>query len=491
MLGPFLRGGRDPAALIEARRHRLAHDPHAGRPADGAPASPRARTVDAAAWGPGACLGCWTRVPSLLGFEDDPTGLPGPASCRDPRWPAGAAMRIAGGCRAACAWSRRMVIAVLEQKVTGVQSRRGLGGPARRGRRRRTRADPAAHARLPRDRPTAPGARRGSGTDGGWRRRSRRRSCGVAGAAAGWSSARSCPASRHARRLCASLDGVGPWTVAETSQRALGDADAVSFGDYPPGRARSCYAFTGRTGRDGRADGRALLEPFAGHRYRVQRLVELAGITRPARGPRMTIADHRRSLAVSAMGQRWVRNPRGRRGARRLGPARAPGGRWPPRRAAAIAARQVERRAHGVGAEHRRRDPRGPPAVGGQGDHEVLHGGPAGDHEQVALVASACLVGIVVRGHAARSTNGRTTAGAVRSRSPRRTRRATDSSSWPSMRREVGRPPAPASRRARAARTCRVAEHDEAPGLAVVRCGRGDRRGDGGLDRRRRGPARR
>ncbi len=53
------------------------------------------------------------------------------------------------------------------------------------------------------------------------------------------------------------------------------------------------FAFTGRT--DGTDERMAeLLEPFAGHRYRVQRLVELAGITKPARGPRMTIADHRR-----------------------------------------------------------------------------------------------------------------------------------------------------------------------------------------------------
>ena len=36
-----------------------------------------------------------------------------------------------------------------------------------------------------------------------------------------------------------------------------------------------------------------LLEPFAGHRHRVQRLIETSGITKPARGPRASITDHR------------------------------------------------------------------------------------------------------------------------------------------------------------------------------------------------------
>jgi hypothetical protein len=36
----------------------------------------------------------------------------------------------------------------------------------------------------------------------------------------------------------------------------------------------------------------ALLEPWAGHRHRVQRLVELAGITVPRRGERMAPRTH-------------------------------------------------------------------------------------------------------------------------------------------------------------------------------------------------------
>jgi len=35
-----------------------------------------------------------------------------------------------------------------------------------------------------------------------------------------------------------------------------------------------------------------LLQPYAGHRYRVQRLLELSGISHPRRGPRMSLRTH-------------------------------------------------------------------------------------------------------------------------------------------------------------------------------------------------------
>jgi 3-methyladenine DNA glycosylase/8-oxoguanine DNA glycosylase len=96
----------------------------------------------------------------------------------------------------------------------------------------------------------------------------------------------------QARLRLGAFHGIGPWTIAEVAQRALGDADAVSFGDYHLAN-HVVYAFTGgMRGTDEEMAG--LLQPFAGHRYRVQRIVELSGVARPARGPRMTIADHRR-----------------------------------------------------------------------------------------------------------------------------------------------------------------------------------------------------
>ena len=63
----------------------------------------------------------------------------------------------------------------------------------------------------------------------------------------------------------------------------------MSFGDYHVAQDIG-YALTGERLDDaGLAD---LLEPFRGHRYRVQRLVELAGIGAPRRGPRMAPRKH-------------------------------------------------------------------------------------------------------------------------------------------------------------------------------------------------------
>jgi hypothetical protein len=36
-----------------------------------------------------------------------------------------------------------------------------------------------------------------------------------------------------------------------------------------------------------------LLAPYAGHRYRVSRLIELGGSAPPRRGPRMSVRDYR------------------------------------------------------------------------------------------------------------------------------------------------------------------------------------------------------
>lgn len=92
-----------------------------------------------------------------------------------------------------------------------------------------------------------------------------------------------------ARARMQALPGVGVWTSAEVAQRALGDADAVSFGDYHVAK-NITWALVGEArGDDVLAE---LLEPYAGHRYRVQRLLELAGFRRPRRGPRMAPRTH-------------------------------------------------------------------------------------------------------------------------------------------------------------------------------------------------------
>jgi len=92
-----------------------------------------------------------------------------------------------------------------------------------------------------------------------------------------------------AERMLRSVPGVGVWAAAEVRQRAHGDANAVSFGDYHI-PASIGHALIGRPVNDDELA--ELLEPYAPHRYRVQRLVELAGIHAPRHGPRMAPRRH-------------------------------------------------------------------------------------------------------------------------------------------------------------------------------------------------------
>ena len=94
----------------------------------------------------------------------------------------------------------------------------------------------------------------------------------------------------EADRRLRSLPGIGPWTSAEVRQRATGDADAVSVGDYHLPRAVG-WTLAGRITDD--AGMLELLAPYAGHRYRVARLIELGGRLPPRRGPRMPVRDYR------------------------------------------------------------------------------------------------------------------------------------------------------------------------------------------------------
>jgi endonuclease III len=94
----------------------------------------------------------------------------------------------------------------------------------------------------------------------------------------------------EADRRLRSLPGIGPWTSAEVRQRAVGDADAVSVGDY---HLPSVVGWTlaGRVTDD--AGMLELLGPYAGHRYRVTRLIELGGSAPPRRGPHLAVRDYR------------------------------------------------------------------------------------------------------------------------------------------------------------------------------------------------------
>lgn len=75
--------------------------------------------------------------------------------------------------------------------------------------------------------------------------------------------------------------------MAEVARIALGDADAVSVGDYHVPHLVS-WALAGEPrGSDERM--LELLEPFRPHRGRVQRLLLASQIRPPAFGPRMDV----------------------------------------------------------------------------------------------------------------------------------------------------------------------------------------------------------
>ena len=96
------------------------------------------------------------------------------------------------------------------------------------------------------------------------------------------------PGDEVERRLT-SLPGIGVWTAAEVRQRAHGDADAVSFGDYHVAKDVG-WAVAGRDFDD--ADLAEFLEPWRPHRGRVPALVALTAGRRPRHGARMAPRTH-------------------------------------------------------------------------------------------------------------------------------------------------------------------------------------------------------
>jgi 3-methyladenine DNA glycosylase/8-oxoguanine DNA glycosylase len=232
------------------------------------------------AWGPGAE---WAlhRLPRMLGADDDPAGFVPPpvldsAWRRHRHWRLGATDLV----------MESLVPSIIEQKVTGQEAFaafrrlvRRYGEPAP-GPTPDLWVQPDAATlrmvpswewlRLP--------------VDGG-------RSRPVVAAARVAESLERAGATSHAEfdRRVRSLPGTGVWTSAEVRSRALGDADAVSFGDYHV-PADIGWALAGEVVDD--AALAELLEPYRPHRHRVQQLVSAARLGRPRRGPRMAPRTH-------------------------------------------------------------------------------------------------------------------------------------------------------------------------------------------------------
>ena len=237
--------------------------------------------VDARAWGPGAE---WLldSVPALLGDGDDPSGFePVHAPVAD-AWRRFAHWRVP---RSGLVFDA-LAPAVIEQKVTGQEAFAGYRMLVRRF---------GTPAPGPFEGVWAPPTARAWGSIPSWawlRAHVDGARSGTLVRAAGYAG-RLDEGARlplgEARRRLRALPGVGVWTLAEVAQRALGDADAVSFGDYHVAKDIG-WALTGSAVDDG---GLAeLLEPYSGHRYRVQHLLGLAGHRRPRRAPRMPPRTH-------------------------------------------------------------------------------------------------------------------------------------------------------------------------------------------------------
>ena len=96
--------------------------------------------------------------------------------------------------------------------------------------------------------------------------------------------------SAHADLRLRAIPGIGEWTSAEVRQRACGDADAVSVGDYHL-PAVVGWALVGRPVDD--AEMLELLAPYHGHRHRASVLAGLVGAGPGRRGPRVAVRDYK------------------------------------------------------------------------------------------------------------------------------------------------------------------------------------------------------
>ena len=281
-LGVFRRGAGDPTMRWGADRSmtRAAQTPQ-GVGTLRLVCRPAGSEVEAQAWGPGAP---WLldSVPALLGDGDDPSGFAPVHDLVADAWRRFSFWRVP---RSGLLFDA-LAPAVIEQKVTGQEAFSGYRTLVRRF--GRPAPGPVEGLLAP---PTAAGwaaipswAWLQASVDGA-RSRTVVRAAGFAGRleeAVGLGVG-------EAHRRMRALPGIGVWTAAEVAQRALGDADAVSFGDYHVAKDIG-WALTGAPVDD---DGLAeLLEPYAGHRYRVQHLLGLAGQRRPRRGPRMAPRTH-------------------------------------------------------------------------------------------------------------------------------------------------------------------------------------------------------
>jgi len=234
--------------------------------------------IDVETWGPGSP---WLleRAPDWCGALDDHSGFaPSHDVVRD-LWRRRPGLRIP---RTGLV-TERLIPVVLEQKVTGLEARRAY--------RRLTRAlaEPApgpAELTLPPDPQRVAALPYHAFHPFGVERRRAEVLRDVCARRTWLDAAIDLPVGEAEERI-GMLRGLGSWSVAEVARTALGDADAVSVGDFHVPNIVA-WALAGEPrGTDERM--LELLEPYRPHRGRVQRLLEASGIRAPAFGPRMEV----------------------------------------------------------------------------------------------------------------------------------------------------------------------------------------------------------
>ncbi len=246
-------------------------------------ARPSAGDVYARAWGPGAE---WAldRLPALLGADDDPSGF----VAHHPQ--------VAEGLKRHRNWRiggtglvmEALVPSILEQKVTGKQafgSFRDLvrlhGEPAPgpvAALRLMVQPEPAVIAAIPSWEWLKLGVQPAQS-------RTLVTACRLASSL---ERVTEVPLEEADKRL-RSIRGIGVWTSAEVRQRAFGDPDAVSFGDYHLAN----WVGWALVGHDITDDEMAvLLEPYRPQRGRAAAMAIAGGQSRPRRGPRMSVPTH-------------------------------------------------------------------------------------------------------------------------------------------------------------------------------------------------------
>ncbi len=285
MLAPLRRGAGDPTF------HRDDDGTHwlGLRTPDG-PATllvravPASAEVQAEAWGPGAE---WALegVPALLGADDDPAGFePHHHAVVAEAWRRHPHVRIGRTNRVLEA----LVPAVIEQRVTGQEAFAGFRRLVHRFGERAP--GPGATSRLW-VQPDAESVRRVPSWE--WLQMhvdpARSRPIVTASRVATSLERLTTLDGAEADRRLRSLPGIGEWTSAEVRQRALGDPDAVSFGDYHLAKHVG-WALFGHDIDDGELA--EVLEPYRPQRGRAVLLIGHAGVRRPRRGPRMAPRTH-------------------------------------------------------------------------------------------------------------------------------------------------------------------------------------------------------